>query len=99
MTSKTEGGAAAWAVLDMSGEGIHSVHISKEQAERAAKFLGTAVPLYEKNGVNDSLLAALNMCLDKMSDWNQDGPTITQIKKAIYEAESFQNEQAQRNIR
>lgn len=40
----------AWAVLDMDGGALHSVHIFKEDAEAAAKFLGNVVKLVlEKN--------------------------------------------------
>lgn len=35
----------AYGVLDMDGECLHSVHIFKESAERAAFGLGTVVPL------------------------------------------------------
>jgi hypothetical protein len=35
----------AWAVLDMGGGALHSVHIFKEDADKAAFGLGSVVPL------------------------------------------------------
>lgn len=35
----------AWAVLDMDGKAFHSVHIFKEDAEVASRFLGSVVML------------------------------------------------------
>lgn len=40
------GVVTAWAVLDMDGGAFHSVHIFKEDADRASFGLGSVVPLH-----------------------------------------------------
>lgn len=47
-----------------------------------------AQELLELRGSHAELLEALKMVLGKMDDWNQDGPTIRQIKSALAKAEA-----------
>lgn len=45
----------AWAVLDMGGCALHSVHIFKEDAEKAAWGLGSVVKLVLESDINKPL--------------------------------------------
>ena len=48
----------AWAVLDMDGKAFHSVHLFSEDAEVAARFLGSVVMLRPAGADSECATAA-----------------------------------------
>lgn len=84
MTDKIE----AWAVLDMDGRALHSVHIFKEDAEKAAWGLGSVVRMIldkkeydlEEIGFMSKTADCLDINFDDDLSW-RDGEKIYRVKR------------------